>query len=100
MILINTSDTIAELLPEVSYALDPDTPCYGELPETVRQCFRALIMRAFFHVLTEEFLHDPTWLTRLRRDRFLSSLSDRVWIDIDVVDTDGTYILTFEEGPG
>jgi hypothetical protein len=55
-------------------------------------------MRAFFHALTEEYLHDPAWLIRLRRDRFLSSLADRVWIDVDVVDTDGTYILTFEEG--
>jgi hypothetical protein len=98
MIVINTSDAIADLLPEVYYALDPDTPCIGELPATVRQCVRALIMRAFFHVLTEEFLHDPDWLARLRRDRFLSSLADRVWIDVDVVDTDGTYILTFEEG--
>jgi len=98
MILINTSEELAALLPEVYYALDPDTPFAGEVPVTVRRCVRDLLLRAFFHALTEEYLYDGEWLTRIRRDRFLSSLAGRTWIDVEVVDTDGTYILTLEEG--
>jgi len=97
MILINTSEALADLLPEVLHVHDPDTPCIGELPLAVRRCVRDLILRAFFHTLSDEYYFDKDWLTRIRRDRALSMLSDRTWVDVEVVDTDGTFILIIEE---
>jgi len=98
MILINTSEVIASLLPEVYHTLDPDTPCTGDLTLTVQRYIKHLILQAFFHRVVGEFYFEEEWLVRLRRDRSLIHLSDRNWIDVEVVDQDGTYILIIEEG--
>ena len=98
MILINTSEILADLLPEVCYSLDPDTPLYDdELPQAVRHYVKDLILHAFFHTVKRDTFYHGEWVTRLRQDRFLSAVSDRRWVDVDVVDATGTFVLLIEE---
>jgi len=98
MILINTSEVLADLLPEVCYSLDPDTPLFDdELPQAVRQYVKDLILHAFFHTVNRDAMHRGEWVMRLRQDRFLSAVSDRRWVDVDVVDATGTFVLLIEE---
>jgi hypothetical protein len=98
MIVINTSQVIAELLPEVYFAFDPDVPFEEtDLPRMMRRHLRDMIMHAFYHVLNNDQYYDNDWLVLLRTDRFLSNVQEKRWIDIEVIDTEGTYILIFEE---
>lgn len=97
MIVINTSEVLADLLPEVCYSLDPDMPFDDVLPATVRRYVRDLILHAFFHALREDLRHHGEWLARIRQDRFLSAVSHRRWVDVEVVDTEGTFVLIIEE---
>jgi hypothetical protein len=98
MIIINTSPVIAELLPEIYFAFDPDLPYLEmDLPRMMRKHMRDLIMHAFYHAITTDQFYENEWLTLLRSDRFLDSFSDKRWIDIEVIDTEGNYILIFEE---
>lgn len=97
MIVISTSDALAELLPEVCYSLDPDMPHDDELPATVRRYVKDLILHAFYHALRDDLRQHADWLARIRQDQFLSAVSHRRWVDIEVVDTDGTLVLIFEE---
>ncbi|MCY1278093.1 hypothetical protein D9M68_20070 [compost metagenome] len=98
MIVINTSQAIAELLPEVYFAFDPDVPFMEmDLSKMMRKHMRDMIMHAFYHALNNDQFYENEWLVMLRRDRFLDSFSDKRWIDIEVIDTEGTYILIFEE---
>jgi len=97
MILIGISEVIAELLPEVCHSIDPDIPPSSDLPLEVRKYLRALLMRAFHRALSEEFAFDMRWVLQVKQDGLLTQLSDRRWIDVEVMDTDGTFILTFED---
>ncbi len=97
MILINTSEVLADLLPEVCYSLDPDTPFYDELTLEVRRYVKGLILHAFYHAIREDLKIHAEWLARIRQDQFLSSLSSRRWIDVEIVDTEGTFVLIIEE---
>ncbi|MNO19216.1 hypothetical protein D3C76_89440 [compost metagenome] len=97
MIIINTSEVLADLIPEVCHSLDPDAPFYDELPLDVRKYFRALIMQAFFMAVQKDLHCDHDWLARIRRDRALMAVSNRRWVDVDLMDTDGTFVLLIEE---
>lgn len=97
MIIINHSAIIAELLPEITYSLDPDVPVEDELSLEAKKFIKALLMRAFHRCLSEEYSFDMRWLLRIRQDVHLSHLSDRVWLDVEVMDTEGTYLLIFED---
>lgn len=99
MIVINTSEVLADLLPEVCYSLDPDLPPDEELPAAVRRYVRDLILHAFFIALREDLKHHGEWLARIRQDRSFSTLSHRRWVDVEVVDTEGTFVLLIEEYP-
>lgn len=97
MIVINTSEVLADLLPEVRYSLDPDMPHDDELPAAVRRYVRDLILHAFFIALREDLRQHGEWLARIRQDRSFSSVSHRQWVDVEVVDTEGTFVLLIEE---
>lgn len=97
MIIINHSAIIAELLPEITHSLDPDTPVEDTLPLEAKKFFKALLMRAFHLSLSDEYMFDLRWVLRIRQDVHLSHLSDRIWLDIEVMDTEGTYLLIFED---
>ncbi len=97
MILINTSDVLAQLLPEVHYSLDPDLPPDHELSFIARRYLKALLLRAFRQVLTEEHTFELTWVLKLKQDPCLCELSHRPWLDVDVLDTDGTYLIILGE---
>ncbi|MNB61007.1 hypothetical protein D3C87_967140 [compost metagenome] len=97
MIVINTSATLADLLPEVRYSLDPDLPDDEELPAAIRRYMRDLILHAFFYAIREDLKHQVEWLSRIRQDRSLSAISHRRWVDVEVVDTEGTFVLLIEE---
>lgn len=99
MIVINTSEVLADLLPEVRYSLDPDMPHDDELPAAVRRYVRGLILHAFFIALRDDLRHHREWLARIRQDRSFNSVSDLQWIDVEVVDTEGTFVLIIEEHP-
>lgn len=98
MIIINTSEVISDLLPEVCHAFDPDLPYFEVgLSRMIQQHFRDMIMHAFYQSLCPDQYYDSDWLARLKTDRFLSALDEKRWIDIQIVDIDGTYVLIFEE---
>lgn len=97
MIVINTSEVLADLLPEVCYSIDPDVPLDDELPVRIRRYMKDLILHAFFHVLKDDLRHQGEWLARIRQDRFLSAVSHHRWVDVEVVDTEGTLVLIIEE---
>ncbi|MNI90872.1 hypothetical protein D3C73_1484530 [compost metagenome] len=54
-------------------------------------------MQAFFHVVRDDLHYNGEWIARIRRDQFLSAISERRWVDVEVVDTDGTFVLIIEE---
>lgn len=97
MRIISTSAAIAELLPEVFYALDPDVPLDNEeLPRSLRRYINNLIMAAFFYRSVDD-IFDNDWLTKIRRDPSFLMVSRFRWVELDVIDTEGTYILIIEE---
>lgn len=97
MRIISTSAAIAELLPEVFYALDPDAPLdTEELPRSLRRYINNLIMAAFFYRSVDD-IFDSDWLTKIRRDPSFLMVSRFRWVELDVIDTEGTYILIIEE---
>lgn len=98
MRIINTSATLAELLPEVCTVLDPDG--YYDLevviPLDVRRYIKNLILAAFWKKQMEDVLNQE-WLAMIRKDQFFRAVEDFRWIDLDVIDTEGTYVLIIEE---
>lgn len=97
MIVINTSDILAEILPEVWYTLDPDLPHEHEIPPIIARYLKDLVFRAFLKSVGEDLFHNEDWLIRLRQDRLLKSLAAFKWIDVRVIDHDGTIVLMLEE---
>lgn len=97
MIIINNSSTLAELLPEIHHTYDPDLPIVADIPVRFRTYLRDILMLAFYFNSRQERHYENHWLEQLRQDQFLMAFSEKRWIDIDVVDVDGTYILIFEE---
>ncbi|QTH80340.1 hypothetical protein PA10_00140 [Pseudomonas phage pPa_SNUABM_DT01] len=97
MIIINTSEVIADLIPEVCHHLDPDAPFYDELPLDVRKYFKALILKAFNAAKQEDLYCNVNWLLRIQCDRSFIAVADRRWVDVEVVDSDGTFVLLIEE---
>lgn len=96
--IINTSVVIADLLPEVCHSFDPDMP-YMEvgLSDMVRKHLRDMVLHAFFHRLSPDQCYASDWLQRLRTDRFLNEVATKRWVDIEIVDTEGTYVIIFED---
>lgn len=100
MIVINTSPAIASLLPELYAFSDPDVPFFDsefDLPRMMRQHLCDMIMHAFRHRINPDQFYENSWLNLLRSDRFLSDFSEKRWLSIEVIDSEGTYILIFEE---
>lgn len=98
MRIINTSAAIADLLPEVCYALDPDG-CFDlefTLPIDVRRYIKNLIMAAFSLKQMEE-VENLEWLLRIRTDPSFVMVSGFRWVDLDVIDAEGTFVLIIEE---
>ena len=99
MRIISISAAVAELLPEVLYAIDPDVPLDSvELPRALRRYISNLNMAAFFRRQMEEFV-EQEWLNKIRNDpSFLAMCNPRFgWVDLDVIDTEGTFVLIIEE---
>ncbi|MNP89031.1 hypothetical protein D3C85_14270 [compost metagenome] len=99
MRIISASTTIAELLPEVFYALDPDVPLDTmELPRSLRRYISNLIMAAFFFRGMEENA-EQEWVNKIRNDPAFRIVygAKYAWVDLDVIDTEGTFILIIEE---
>ena len=97
MILIDTSDTLVDLLPEVYAHLEPDTPLDLELPLAVRSFLKTLLLRAFRQALTPEPIPDLRWVLVLKADPALQCLTFMRWSDVEVIDIHGTFLLTIEE---
>lgn len=97
MIVINTSDILAEILPEVWYTLDPDLPQEHEIPPIIARYLKDLLYRAFLKTVSEDLFHNEDWLTRLRQDQLLRSLAAFKWLDVKVIDHDGTIAMMIEE---
>lgn len=99
MRIINISTTIAELLPEVFYAIDPDVPLDSvELPRALRLYIVNLIEAAFFRRQMEELV-EQEWLNKIRNDPSFRVICNPMvhWVSIDVIDTEGTFVLIIEE---
>lgn len=110
-VIIHESPVLAQLIPEIHYSRDPDAPLDMDLQ--AMPCRRhsrkqslfndylgQLILRAFYYhdQATPDRLHyDPEWLTQLRKDPVLIQLAVVQWVDILVLDADGTFILTTED---
>lgn len=97
MIVINTSDILAEILPEVWYTLDPDLPHEHEIPPIIARYLKDLLYRAFLKSVRDDLFYNEEWLFRLRQDRLLKSLATFKWLDAKVIDHDGTIVLMIEE---
>lgn len=98
MILINTSSVLAEILPELMFEYDPDLPFQeAAFTQAMMDRLNDLFMKAFYQKVQTPHVFDRVILDRLRTDKFLLEFSTRRWTTVKVVDTDGTYILIFEE---
>lgn len=97
MIVIATSETLADLLPEICYVIDPDLPYSDDLPQLVRSFVRRLILHAFYVAIREDLQHHVEWLSRIRHDSTLAGLIQSRSFDVEVVDADGTYTLLLED---
>lgn len=96
MILISTSEVIAEIIPELWYEIDPDLPLDDELPRDLRLRLGKLIFKTFRLVTTEEDF-SAHWMLRLKADHALRQLMDMNWVNIEVIDVDGTFLLKIED---
>lgn len=98
-VIIQESSILAELIPEVHYYLDSDSPHSDELLSSVSKYLSRLVRRAF-HQLSEEAgcMHcEPDWLRRLRNDPTLIELSILTWVEVQVLDAEGTFIIVTKE---
>lgn len=110
-VIIHESEVLAQLIPEIHYSLDPDAPLDMDLQappcrrhpkaQTMFNDYLSqLIMRAFYYqerVNLDRQDFNPEWLCQLRNDPVLIQLAVVRWVDILVIDSDGTFILTTED---
>lgn len=98
MIQIHSSETIAQLLPELYSQLDPDSPMDTELSVAVSRFIRMLLLRTFRQLLVEDPVIELRWVLVLKKDPLLQVLKDTAWDDIEVLDSQGTFIITYNSG--
>lgn len=97
MIIINTSSTLAELLPEIHHSFDPDLPMVSDdLSVMFKKYVRDIILHAIFVAVARDRYYESRWLESIRNDRFLRDHGPRI-MDVELIDGEGTYILIFEE---
>lgn len=97
--IIQESRILADLIPEVHYYMDSDTPSSDELLSSVSKYLSKLVRQAF-HQLGKEAscMHcEPDWLRRLRNDPTLIELSILTWVEVQVLDHEGTFIIVTQE---
>lgn len=98
-VIIQESRILADLIPEVHYYMDSDSPVTDELLSCVSLYLSKLVRRAF-HQLSEEAGCaglEPDWLRRLRSDPTLIELSILTWVEVQVLDSEGTFIIVTKE---
>lgn len=91
--IIQESSVIADLIPEVHYYVDQDTPLPGDLVSSVSRVLGQLILTAFFGSDEDHDECDPEWIQRLRQDPALIELSVVAWREVHVLDLEGTFII-------
>jgi hypothetical protein len=96
-VILQESQSLAELIPEIHCYVDADTPLTSDLTEQLSRYIGKLVLKAFFGLHGETIEFDPEWLRRLRNDPALIQLSVVTWVEVYVVDTDGTFIITTKE---
>lgn len=98
-VIIQESRILADLIPEVHYYMDSDSPSTDELLACVSLYLSKLVRRAF-HQLADDtsLMHcEPDWLRRLRGDPTLIELSILTWVEVQVLDSEGTFIIVTKE---
>lgn len=97
--IIQESQILAEIIPEIHYYMDTDTPMSDEILATVERYVSKLVLRAFHHLVEEGsyIALEPEWMNRLRKDPALLELSILTWVEVQVLDTDGTFIIFTKE---
>lgn len=98
-VIIQESQALADLIPEVHYYMDSDSPTTDELLSCVSKYLSKLVLKAF-HQRPDElaFLHcEPDWLKRIRNDPALIALAVLTWSEVHVLDAEGTIIIITRE---
>lgn len=98
-VIIQESQVLAELIPEVHYHMDSDAPVTDELLTCVSKYLSKLILMAFHHLVTEvgDDHCDPDWLKRIRNDPALVMLSALHWSEVHILDNEGTIVIITRE---
>lgn len=98
-VIIQESQVLAELIPEVHYHMDSDAPASDELLSCVSKYMSKLILMAFHHLVTEigDDQCDPDWLKRIRNDPALVMLSSVPWLEVHILDNEGTIVIITRE---
>lgn len=98
-VIIQESRILADLIPEVHYYMDSDSPISDELLSCVSMYLSKLVRRAFHQLdVDASCMHcEPDWLRRLRGDPTLIELSILTWVEVQVLDSEGTFIIVTKE---
>lgn len=99
-VIIQESQVLAELIPEVNYYMDSDAPASDELLSSVSKYLSKLVLKAFHQLSVEMGCSegfDPDWLKRIRNDPALIALAVLEWTEVHVLDSEGTIIIITRE---
>jgi hypothetical protein len=95
--IIQESEVVAELIPEVHYSIlhdDLDSPL---LESRTLDYLSKLVLFSFFAGQIKLHDYDPVWVDRIQSDPALYPLANIAWRKVQVLDNEGTLII-FTQG--